>query len=173
MALAITRIGHPLLKRPTAPVTEFGEAIERHLPEMLDIMREEGGVGLAANQAGLDLSFAMVVANVDDDDREEDEILVLVNPESVESSKKTVIIEEGCLSVPGLRADVTRPERIRVRYQDIRGETQELETGDFLARVIQHEVDHLRGVLFIERLSSAKKALIRREVEEIKAKYAQ
>jgi len=172
MDLKLTYIGNPILKRPTRPVTEYGEAITRHLPRMVEIMREEGGVGLAANQAGLDLRFAIVVANVDEEERETDEIVVLVNPTIVESSREECLIEEGCLSIPGLREDVSRPERIRVRYQDEEGNPAELDTGDFLARVIQHELDHLDGVLFVERLSLAKRSLLKRRLDSIREEYA-
>ena len=172
MDLKLTYIGDPILKRATNPVTEFGEALTRHLPRMVEIMRDEGGVGLAANQAGLDLRFAIVVANVDDEERAEDEILLMANPEIVESSKEECVIEEGCLSIPGLREDVTRPERIRVRYQDADGAPQELDTGDFLARVIQHEMDHLDGILFVERLSLAKRTLLKKRLDGIREEYA-
>lgn len=172
MSLNLTYIGNPILKKATQPVTEFGEALTEHLPRMVEIMREEGGVGLAANQAGLDLRFAIVVANVDDDERETDEILLIANPEIVEYSKEECVIEEGCLSIPGLREDVTRPERIRLRYQDVDGNLAELDTGDFLARVVQHELDHLEGVLFIERLSLAKRTLLKKKIDSIREEYA-
>ncbi len=172
MSLNLTYIGNPILKKATQPVTEFGEALTEHLPRMVEIMREEGGVGLAANQAGLDLRFAIVVANVDDDERETDEILLIANPEIVEYSKEECVIEEGCLSIPGLREDVTRPERIRLRYQDVDGNLAELDTGDFLARVVQHELDHLDGVLFIERLSLAKRTLLKKKIDSIREEYA-
>nr|MBC8366538.1 peptide deformylase [bacterium] len=100
MSLNLTYIGNPILKKATAPVTEFGEVLAAHLPRMVEIMREEGGVGLAANQAGLDMRFAIVIANVDEEDRETDEILLMANPEILEFSKEECVIEEGCLSVP-------------------------------------------------------------------------
>jgi len=173
MSLNLTYIGNPILKKATGPVTEFGEALTRHLPRMVEIMREEGGVGLAANQAGLDLRFAIVVANVDDEDREQDEILLMANPEILDASKEECVIEEGCLSIPGVREDLSRPERIRVRYQDADGKTEELDTGDFLARVIQHEIDHLDGVLFVERLSLAKRTLLKKKLDGIRAEHAE
>jgi len=171
--MKLTYIGNPILKRPTHPVTEFGEELSSLLPGMLEIMREAGGVGLAANQAGLDLRMALVVANVEQEDRQEDEILLLVNPEIVQSSKEECSIEEGCLSIPGLRAEVTRPERIRLEYQDVQGRRSELETGGFLARVIQHELDHLDGVLFVERLSLAKRSLLKKKIDGIRDEYAE
>lgn len=171
MSLNLTYIGNPILKKATAPVTEFGEALAAHLPRMVEIMREEGGVGLAANQAGLDMRFAIVIANVDEEERETDEILLMANPEILEFSREECVIEEGCLSVPGLREDITRPEHIRVRYQGLDGSTMELHTGDFLARVIQHELDHLDGVLFIERMSLAKRTLLKKKIESIREEY--
>ncbi len=172
MSLKLTYIGNPILKTPTRPVTEFGEVLTSHLPRLVEIMSEEGGVGLAANQAGLDLRFAIVIANVDDDDRETNEILIMANPEIVEFSKEDCSIEEGCLSIPGLREDVTRAERIRVRFQDADGNPGELDTDGFLARVIQHEIDHLDGVFFVERLSVTKRALLKKKIDGIRAEYA-
>ncbi len=172
MSLDLKYIGNDILRRRGEPVVEFGEALERHLPEMIDIMRAEGGVGLAAPQAGIGRHFFILVANVDDDEREEDEILLMANVEILESSKQEMAIEEGCLSVPGLRVELSRPERIRIAFDDLNGQRQELETGDMLARVIQHELDHCEGVLFIDRLSPARRAVLRKRIAQIEAEHA-
>jgi peptide deformylase len=171
-ALRMTYIGNPLLRRKAEPVTEFGSVLEALLPRMIEILRVEGGVGLAAPQAGLSKHFFILVANIDDEEREADDIQLMANAEILEASRGEVVIEEGCLSVPGLRADVSRPESVRIAYDDIRGERHELEATGILARVIQHETDHCEGVLFIDRLSAGRRALLRREIDRITAEYA-
>lgn len=170
--LRMTYIGNELLRRRAEPVTEFGPALEALLPRMTEIMRAEGGVGLAAPQAGLSRHFFILVANADDDEREADDIRLMANVEILETSRREVAIEEGCLSVPGIRADVSRPERVRIAYDDVHGERRELAAGGILARIIQHETDHCEGVLFIDRLSTARRALLRREIERVTAEYA-
>lgn len=172
MDLSLKYIGCDVLRTLGEPVTEFGPALEAHLPRMVEILRAEGGVGLAAPQVGLKRHFFILIANVDDEERESDEILLMANTKIVEASKKEVSIEEGCLSIPGLRAEVMRPERIRVTFDDINGEPAELETEGFLARVIQHELDHCEGLLFIDRLTPARRATLEKQIAEIQSEYA-
>ena len=172
MELALKYIGCDVLRTQGKPVTEFGAALEAHLPRMIEVMREEGGIGLAAPQVGIPEHFFILVVNVDDEEREEDEILLLANAEILEASKKEVSIEEGCLSIPGLRAEVMRPEQIRLAFDDIGGDRMELTTDGLLARVIQHELDHCEGVLFIDRLSPARKAVLKKQIAEIQSEYA-
>ena len=171
MELSLKYIGCDTLRRKGEAVTAFGDALERYLPEMIRILREEGGVGLAAPQVGLAQHFFICVANVDDEDRDADEILLMANAKLLEASKEEVGIEEGCLSIPGLRAEVWRPERVRVAFDDLRGERAQLETGGYLARVIQHELDHCEGVLFIDRLSPARRAVLAKQIAAIEADY--
>jgi peptide deformylase len=172
MALTLRYVGDPVLRAKGAPVTEFGPMLEQYLPDMVKVMRAEGGVGLAAPQVGLSLHFFIVVVNVDDEERKQDEILLIANARILERSKEEVIYDEGCLSIPGLREDLARPERIRVSFQDMEGKRQELDTDGLLARAIQHEIDHCEGVLFIDRLSSARRALLRKRIAEIEAEHA-
>lgn len=172
MELKLKYIGCDVLRTQGSPVTEFGAELERHLPRMLEIMREEGGIGLAAPQVGISKHFFIVVANVDDEEREEDEILLMANVKILEAGKKELAIEEGCLSIPGLRAEVMRAERIRVGFEDSQGRHAELETDGLLARVIQHELDHCEGVLFVDRLSPAQGAVLKKQIVEIQAEYA-
>jgi peptide deformylase len=172
MSLSLKYIGCDVLRTRGEEVTAFGEALEQLVPRMLEILYEEGGIGLAAPQVGLSQHFFILVANVDDEEREEDEILLMANARIVERSKEEVAIEEGCLSIPGLRAEVTRPERVRVDFQDINGERVELETGGMLARVIQHELDHCEGILFVDRLSPARRILLKKRLGEIERDYA-
>lgn len=120
-------------------------------------------MGLAANQAGLDMRFAVI----DISHAEEDEApRVLINMEVLESNG-TSDMEEGCLSIPDIRATVTRPEKILLRYQDEAGEVHEDQFEGLLSRVIQHEVDHLNGVFFTDHLTPAKRSMINKRLAEI------
>jgi peptide deformylase len=172
MSLKMRYIGNPILRRQCRPVTEFGEELLRYSQEMVPVLHAEGGVGLAAPQVGLDEHFFIVILNVDDEDREEDEIVLMANVEILETSRREIDFEEGCLSVPGLRADVTRPEWVRISFQDQSGERVELETDGMLARVIQHENDHCMGILFVDRVSPARKIALKREIARIEHEYA-
>ena len=120
------------------------------LPSLFATMYAAPGIGLAAPQVGLGLRLAVVDLMPDDQPAP----IVLVNPQVVGSSDEQATREEGCLSLPGMYADVTRPARVRVRYQDVEGRTRELEADGLLAACLQHELDHLDGVLFVDHLSA-------------------
>jgi peptide deformylase len=171
MDLTLKYIGNDVLRRKAAPVSEFGDALRVHLPRMIEVMREEGGIGLAAPQVGLSQHFFIVIANVDDDEREADEIQLMANIRIIEASPNEVSIEEGCLSVPDLRFELARPEWIRIGFQDIDGNPAELHCDELLARVIQHELDHCEGILFVDRLSPAKRVLLKKRIAAIEAEY--
>jgi peptide deformylase len=141
---------------------------------MIETMRNAAGIGLAAPQVGRDDRLFVVDVTPMATEMEEDgepvppQPMVFINPEIVAESDETTDMEEGCLSIPEVREAVTRPERIRVRYRDRDYEEQTLETGSVLARVVQHEYDHLEGVLFTDYLSSFRKRLLRRSLREMK-----
>ena len=136
---------------------------------MLATMYAAPGIGLAAPQVGVNLRLAVV-------DLMPDEIpapLVLVNPEIIRVSEDWAVREEGCLSLPGQYADVSRPARVKVRYHDQDGKVQEMEAEGLLAACLQHEIDHLDGVLFVDHLSALKRNMIlRRLAKELKQKAA-
>lgn len=153
-----------VLNTETRPVTDFGPALEALLEEMLEACREAKGIGIAANQIGVSLRVAWV-------GREDGTFFEIVNPEILEQSEP-LTHEEGCLSVPDAWEQCPRFRRVRVRFQDKSGATHELEAEDRLAHVLQHEIDHLYGTVFVNRLSDLKRSLIRKRMEKLKKSLA-
>ena len=143
MALDIRTFGDPVLKTAATPVESFDESLVRLTQDMLATMRDKEGVGLAANQVGR-LKRVLVAAL-------EDEEYVIVNPVLTERSETTETESEGCLSIPGIQVDVERPVAVSIAGQDLSGKPLRVEASDLLARVLQHEVDHLDGVLILDR----------------------
>ena len=136
-------------------------------PRMLETMYHAPGIGLAAPQVGSGLRLAVVDLQKDD----KPDPLVLVNPEILAASTELATREEGCLSLPGQYADITRPARVKLRYQDLTGARRELEAEGLLSTCIQHELDHLDGVLFVDHLTPLKRNMILRKLaKELKAK---
>ena len=151
-------LGDPVLRETARPVTRFDDELAELSRRMVRVMQDAPGVGLAAPQVGV--VRRVIVYQVDDDP------VTLVNPEIVWSSDETEVVDEGCLSVPGVTVPVERPAAIRVRGQDLRGERHEYDADDLEARVIQHETDHLNGVLILERTSRRERARALRELRE-------
>src|SRR5919106_5932635 len=141
----IRTFGDPVLNSPASPVSEFDEELAREIERMVGIMRDAIGVGLAATQLGIMRRLLVFQAGRDAPPTP------LINPEIEWSSGEVATAEEGCLSLPGVVVDVERPLHVRVRGQDAAGEPLMIEASGLEARVIQHEVDHLDGVLMIER----------------------
>ncbi len=166
MDLKLHYYGHPVLRQRTQRVEVFDDELKAFGEAMISKMYEANGIGLAAPQVGVSMRVCVAVQMQDQEDTGA-EPLVLVNPEILERSKDTWVLEEGCLSIPGLLGDVQRPETIRVRYQDTSGETHEIEATGMYARVLQHEIDHLDGRLFIDYFSIARKSLIKGKLREI------
>jgi peptide deformylase len=149
--LPIHLLGSPVLRQHSPEVTDVDEQVRRLIADMFETMDAAKGVGLAANQVGI----ARRVAVVDvDDDR-----LALVNPRIVETEGRATA-EEGCLSIPEIYADVTRPERIVVEAFDANGAPFRKEATGLMARAIQHEIDHLDGILFLDHLSLIKRQML-------------
>lgn len=160
--LPVVKYGDPVLRKKTEPVENISEILDL-LDDMFETMYEEGGMGLAANQVGLDMYFTVI----DISHAEENETpRVFINMEVLESNGASDM-EEGCLSVPDIRATVTRPEKVLLRYQDETGEVHEDQFEGLLSRVIQHEVDHLNGVFFTDHLTPAKRSMINKRLAEI------
>ena len=151
-------IGDPVLREPAREVTSFDRGLRKLARRMIRIMHDAPGVGLAAPQVGV--LQRLLVYDVDDDPK------VLVNPQFDEFSEETEEAEEGCLSVPGLTMPVERPVSLRVRAFDGDGEPQEFRAEGFEARVIQHEYDHLEGVLIVDRTSRSARAAAMRALRE-------
>jgi peptide deformylase len=141
----VVKFGDPVLRSAASPVTDFDELLADDAERMIDLMRDAIGVGLAATQLGL--LRRMLVFQVGS----EAEPTVLVNPEIEWRSEDSATAEEGCLSIPGVVVDVERPLFVRARALDVNGEPLTLEASGLEARVIQHEVDHLDGVLMLDR----------------------
>ncbi len=158
MTLDMRTFGDPVLKTRSAPVEDFDESLERLAEDMLATMREQEGVGLAANQVGR--LKRILVAAVEDDE------YVLVNPVIEEASETTESGAEGCLSIPGIQVEVERPTGITISGHDPSGEPIRIETEGLLARIFQHEVDHLDGVLILDRTDRASRKAAMREWRE-------
>jgi len=157
---AIITLGHPTLKRRAEAVEAFDEDLRTLIADLFETMAEARGIGLAAPQ--VDVSRRVIVVDPRAVDPEKGRALALVNPEIVAYAGSTVF-EEGCLSIPGLYTDVRRSEQVTVRYADETGTVREEVFDGIMARVIQHERDHLDGVLFPDRVSSLRRAwLLRR-----------
>lgn len=147
----------PILSSVAEKVTQFGEPLARLLDDMWDTMKNHDGVGLAAPQIGISLQIAVVGWR--------ERRIVLINPEVVEHEGEDVL-EEGCLSAPGFFEKVERPERVVVDALDEKGDPLRIEETGFLARAIMHEIDHLHGKLFFDRISPLKRRFLKRKLEK-------
>ncbi len=145
----------PVLKKKAEPVTEFGPELKKLVEDMAETMYDAPGVGLAANQIGVSLQVTVIDITSSEEDAN---LIVLVNPRIVKGEGEQVG-EEGCLSVVDYATNVKRYEKIEVEAQDIEGNPLSFEAEGFFARVIQHELDHLNGMIFVDRISSLKRAL--------------
>lgn len=155
----------PLLKCVSHPVEKVDDQVRRELDDMLETMYASGGIGLAAVQVGM--LKRMLVADVEQ--REEDGFrnpVCLINPEITWDSEDQNTYKEGCLSFPDQFADVNRPKEIKVKYLDRNGKQQELHATGLLATCIQHEIDHLNGIVFVDHLSRLKRDTILRKMEK-------
>ncbi|WP_419235442.1 peptide deformylase [Rickettsia endosymbiont of Nabis limbatus] len=158
------------LKQKSQAVPEVNDHIRKFMDDMVETMYNEDGGGLAAVQVGV-LKRIMVIDIKDHDPikRPKDFYpLFIVNPEIIEKSEELVIANEGCISVPQQRYEIARSESIKIRYLDYHNKLQELEANDWLARVIQHEYDHLEGKLMIDYLSSMKRDIALRKLKKLK-----
>lgn len=159
----------PRLRAKNAPVTDFDDQLAANAKAMFKLMYETVGVGLAAPQVGLNLRL-MVFNPAGSPDKAEQEV-VLCNPKLVWKSKEKEPGEEGCLSFPEVRGQVLRPIGVKVIAQDLQGKEIELQLQDWEARIFQHELDHLEGVLFVDRMSPASKSLMKSNLEELVRQY--
>ncbi|OGU58472.1 MAG: peptide deformylase [Ignavibacteria bacterium RBG_13_36_8] len=164
--LPIAVFGDNVLKQKTKSVQEFDDQLIIDIKNMFETMRNADGLGLAANQVGLNKSmFVMDLQSIEG--YEKSKPMVLINPEIILESEETKIIEEGCLSLPALRAEVERPKIIKVRYMDTDENIQEMEADDLFARVILHEYDHLIGKMIPDRVNSEIKKLLKENLKKI------
>ena len=160
----IVKYGDPVLEKPAATITKFDAELETLVEDMFASMYVANGVGLAAPQIGK--SIRLTVVDVTAGKNPEAKI-VLVNPEIIHAEGE-VREEEGCLSVPGFRGYVVRPQFVTVRAQNAKGETFEIRGENLLARAFCHEIDHLHGILFLTHLSMLKRDLIKRKIKKLR-----
>ena len=184
MALQIVQYGEKVLREPGKPVTKFDASLKKLFREMVETMYDAEGIGLAAQQVGRALMFCVVDLNGSDADFDytldgSKPPLDFFMPMGICNPKIEVLdatetsYEEGCLSFPRLRGDVDRPEGIRCSFQDLDGAPHVIECNGLLGRCIQHEVDHLNGVLFIDRMKKRSLKKIQSEVNQLKIRTLQ
>src|ERR1700761_8498327 len=159
----IVKYPDPILSQPGEKVTEFTPELAQLVDDMFDSMYAAQGIGLAAPQIGI--SKQITVIDVSFKERPEEK-LVLINPEIIEREGKQ-FEEEGCLSLPEIREKVHRAAHVKVRAQNAKGEFFEVEGDELLARALQHEIDHLHGILFIDHLSRLKRDFVRRRIRKL------
>jgi peptide deformylase len=149
--LEIITVPDPVLRRKSRKVTDFGQDFQTLVDNMVDTMREAPGVGLAAPQVNVPLRLIVVEYGDEEDENIPNKLYVLANPEIVRASQESVVGAEGCLSIPGFAGDVDRMESITVKGLNRRGQPVRIKAHGWLARIFQHEIDHLEGVLFTDR----------------------
>lgn len=181
MILEITQFGNPILRKKCRNIDKVDDALKEFANNMIETMQDANGVGLAAPQVNEDIRMAVVDVSHDpgcvsflkingkDASMEEVMPLVFINPElDLDGAKESE--SEGCLSIYEIRANVSRPTVIRAKLPQLDGSVIELETDGLLARAIQHEVDHLNGILFVDRISAAAKVSIKRKLRRLAAR---
>jgi len=167
--LSIKIYGDPVLRRQAKEITQVDENIRKLALDMLLTVKEAKGIGLSANQVGVEKRLFVVDRSIFSTSPEEDSPLIVINPILVESHGQQTS-EEGCLSIPGTYADVTRELEVRVKGIDLDGKEIQIEGRGFLSRVLLHEIDHLNGLLFIDHLSSIRRRLLAKKLKKLSAR---
>ena len=164
---------NPILRQKAKPVEVIDDGLRSFVQDMFQTMEKEDGIGLAANQVGV--LKRVIVIDVPDYDEETQKPkhtstrLALINPEITWHSDSKIPSQEGCLSVPEIYEKVSRFEKVRVRYQDVQGVEQEIDAEGLLSFCLQHEIDHINGILFVDRLSSLKKTMLKKKLSKQKS----
>lgn len=171
--LPLVEYPNPLLSQKSKPISKIDDELRKTLDDMLETMYADRGVGLAAPQVGL--LKRMIVIDAEQEENEEGKHIAgnpmfLINPEIIASSEETIVFCEGCLSVPGQKADVVRHQKVTVRYQDKEGFQKTIEAEDYLAVILQHEIDHLDGILYIDHLSRLKRNMLLKKLQKSREK---
>ncbi len=167
--MQVIQYPHPTLRHKSRPLKRVDAQLRKIVREMFDLMYEHRGIGLAANQ--VDLPYRLFVLNLASDPQAADEEHVFINPVLL-NRKGSTEAEEGCLSLPGLYCNVRRPETVRLNAYTFSGEEITLDLDDLFARAVQHEVDHLDGVLFIDHLSPTAEAQARDALRDFELEFA-
>lgn len=172
--IEIRQYGDPILRETASPIVKITDAHRKIARDMADTMYAAKGIGLAATQVGI-LERLVVVdvhwARAEEGKRPDKKPIVLINPEVIEESADDEVYSEGCLSLPGIDGDVWRSKKIKVRYRRIDGKKVEEECEDLHARCILHEIDHLNGVLFIDRMGKLKRRMLNTKLNDLEKKY--
>ncbi len=164
--LEIRKYPDPVLRKKTEPVKKIDGPLQRLIDDMVETMHAAPGVGLAANQVGVSLQVAVIDLSTREEKEKRHPLLVIINPEII-AREGSVVEEEGCLSIPDYAEKVKRSAKVKVRAQDRNGNEFELEAEGLLAKALQHEIDHLNGMLFIDRLSTLKKSIFKRRMKKL------
>jgi peptide deformylase len=167
----IRKYPDPVLRQKTGRVETLDDALERLIDDMVETMHAAPGVGLAANQVGVPLQVAVIDLSFREEKGQRHPLLVLINPEML-SLEGSVTEEEGCLSLPEYTEMVKRAAKVKVRAQDRAGRSFEMEAEGLLAKALQHEIDHLNGLLFVDRLSTLKKDIFKRRYKKVAVQKA-
>ncbi|MEM8779500.1 MAG: peptide deformylase [Cyanobacteria bacterium P01_G01_bin.49] len=149
--LDIHYLGDRALRQPAKRIAKVDDSVRQLAKEMLQTMYSSNGIGLAAPQVAVNKQLIVIDC---EPDKPENPALILINPKITNFSKELCVVEEGCLSIPGVYLDVTRPKTIEVSFKDEQGKPRKIQATDLLARVIQHEMDHLNGVMFVDRVEN-------------------
>jgi peptide deformylase len=165
MILKIVKYPEPVLSQPGEPVTEFNDELRRLVADMFETTYANQGIGLAAPQVGVSKRVTTIDLSMG---KEPDDKLVFINPEIISSEGK-LYEEEGCLSFPDIREKVVRAAHVRIRAQDEHGKWFEMDGDDLMARCMQHEIDHLDGILFLFRMSALKRNLNLRKIRKMQS----
>jgi peptide deformylase len=164
MIRKIVKYGDPVLEQVAEPITEFDTPeLQALIADMWDTMYSAKGLGLAAPQIGLGRRLTVIDTSLGEDESRK---FILINPEIIRK-EGTQVGEEGCLSIPGFREQVKRANKVRIRAHNEKGQIVEHEGEELLARAMQHEIDHLNGILFIKHVSTLKRDLIRRKIRKL------
>jgi peptide deformylase len=167
----IRKYPDPVLHQKTGRVETIDGTLRRLIEDMVQTMHAAPGVGLAANQVGVPLQVAVIDLSMQEEPVRRHPLLVIINPEIL-SLEGAIIEEEGCLSIPEYSEKVKRAQKVKVRAQDREGKLFEIEAEGLLAKALQHEIDHLNGLLFVDRLSPLKKSIFRRRHRKAVAEKA-
>lgn len=169
----IVLMGDPVLRREADEVTVFDDGLRALVRDMFETMYHADGIGLAAPQIGVSRRIIVVDIRRPDDEAEgEPERVALINPVVTEESRETYKQSEGCLSIPGLEEVVERPMWVRVEGQDVDGNDIVIEADDLFGRALQHEIDHIDGVLFVDRVSALKRRMLLKKWKKLEAERA-
>ncbi|MFC7333766.1 peptide deformylase [Rhodocista pekingensis] len=158
------------LRQTATPVTNVDGRVARLMDDMLETMYKAPGIGLAAPQVGV--LERVIVMDIAERKTEAPNPILMANPEIIARSDELATAQEGCLSIPDIYADVTRPRQVRVRYVDRAGEVRELDADGLTATCVQHEIDHLNGVLFVDYLSALKRSMLLRRLQKMQRNKA-